>query len=1115
MVAHDLIAAIAGDEEAREKIRSLGPGSDAIPGPDSIPLADEFLILDTDASQNYAINAVLGGENLIVRGPPGTGKSQTIANLIAALVARGKKVLFVAEKRAAIDAVLKRLHQQKLDELVLDLHGGVGSRKAFAQTIGHALGATRTVPRIDNASEQRIVERRRSELSQYVQALHEPRDPWGISLYEIRAELLGTPEWAHTEIRFPADVLSWLTRRTVTEVEEELAEFARLGGLSLPTSDSPWRDADIQSTDEVQGAWELLEQVRRHALPSAVSALRSAAGETGFPTASTVADWQKRLELWSDVAGTLSFFAEEIFERDLDGLWMAMAPAAAGGLSRLKASLFSGEYRSARTELRDLSSSSERPPDRELLYRAEASREQLRRLLELGAESPPAVPPNLGALQGACDQLLAELDQLQEVVKDTDLGNRPIEELEALLDHLAADRSTLVILPELHRLSTSFREAGLADFVDRATAREASEEACVRGFHYAWLRSLLDHLALSDAQVEGFIAEKHEKAVDEFKRGDRDHIETTAGRVRRVCAEQATAARDTYRDQSQLLEHQAALKRRHLPVRDLVRATSDALLALKPCWAMSPLVVSQLLPAQTYFDAVIFDEASQITPADAVSSIVRGRTLVVAGDEHQLPPTAFFVAEAPEDDEESEEAEPVPLVAGTTGFESILDALGSLLRFRMLRWHYRSRDERLIAFSNAHIYDRQLTTFPGIGEGEVLRHVLVDWDPAADTNSPAPEVERVVDLITEHALDRPDESLGVIAMGIKHASRIEEGLRERLREDSELAEELAEFFDEEREERFFVKNLERVQGDERDAIILSIGYGKNSRGQLVYRFGPLLYEGGERRLNVAVTRAKKRLALVSSFSHRDMDPERSSAQGMRLIRQYLQYVESGGENLGDRVFEKPPLNPFEVDVRDTLTRQGLKLAAQYGSSGYWIDFAVQDPVQPGRFVLAIECDGASYHSSESARDRDRLRQEQLERIGWRFHRIWSSEWFHNKEKAVAKVLAAYRETLKVDRKAAETDGSDIVAHADPMAGDSRETPAELIERAAGPRIRRGLPIDVYSNSELVSLARWIKSDELLRTEDELVTEMMRELGFQRRGSKIVRRLTAAIRGARR
>ena len=379
------------------------------------------------------------------------------------------------------------------------------------------------------------------------------------------------------------------------------------------------------------------------------------------------------------------------------------------------------------------------------------------------------------------------------------------------------------------------QSAWLGEFLAGMAARQASEDFAVRAFWHAWLSSILDNLALTDLTLGSFTAEAQDKTVREFSDGDRRHIGTTSARVRRAYAENAVRARDEFQDQAALVQHQAGLKRRHLPVRDFVRNAADVLLALKPCWAMSPLVVSQLLPPLPYFDVVIFDEASQITPADAVTSMLRGRKLVVAGDDKQLPPTAFFASGSTDDDsEEPEPGTPAALLAGTSGFESILDALGSVLGFQQLTWHYRSRDERLIAFSNALIYDRTLVTFPGAAGSSVLTYVPAPSRPGADTNSPAPEVDVVVDLILRHARERPAESLGVITMGIKHRDRIEERLRDRLRQDPELAEERAGFFDERREERFFVKNLERVQGDERDAIILSIGYSKNDRGEPPY-----------------------------------------------------------------------------------------------------------------------------------------------------------------------------------------------------------------------------------------------------------------------------------------
>jgi very-short-patch-repair endonuclease len=537
---------------------------------------------------------------------------------------------------------------------------------------------------------------------------------------------------------------------------------------------------------------------------------------------------------------------------------------------------------------------------------------------------------------------------------------------------------------------------------------------------------------------------------------------------------------------------------------------------------MSPLVVSQLLPAQRCFDVVIFDEASQVTPGDAVGALMRADRAVVAGDPHQLPPTSFFTTSGGGEDDEEAEAEALGAPAGTRNMESILDVMGALLPppkgTRTLNWHYRSEDERLIAFSNAqpNLYDWALTTFPGVVGADCLSHVLVPFRPGrvGQEDSVSDEVTRVVELVAEHARTRPEASLGVIAMGIKHANRIQEALR-RARESDEA---LAAFLDgassaRAAEEKFFVKNLERVQGDERDAIILTIGYGKNVDGRMMYRFGPVNNEGGERRLNVAITRARSRMTVVSSFSAADMDPARLRSEGAKMLWGYLAYAESGGANLGNVARDKPELNPFERDVETRLRAAGIPLIAQYGCSGYWIDFAAQHPTRPGQMVLAIECDGASYHSSSTARDRDRLRQEHLERLGWTFHRIWSQDWFFHREDETARAVAAYQGALTAadsgERWSAvsgQLSEQVKAADADPALAVGRSGPCPIWTHRGS--------IDEYSMTELATLAYWIESDTLLRTEDELVAEMMRILGFVRRGSKISSALTTAIAWAR-
>jgi very-short-patch-repair endonuclease len=511
--------------------------------------------------------------------------------------------------------------------------------------------------------------------------------------------------------------------------------------------------------------------------------------------------------------------------------------------------------------------------------------------------------------------------------------------------------------------------------------------------------------------------------------------------------------------------------------------------------------------ARQYFDVVLFDEASQVLPEDAVPALLRASTAVVAGDQNQLPPTTFFDLSGDED-EEAESASAVE------GFESLLDQMVGLIeRPWSLDWHYRSLDESLIAFSNRHIYGDRLITFPGAGGPPALSHVLVPFIPDQDgqEESSGAEVRRVVELVLKHAAERPGETLGVIAMGIKHARRVEAAVDHALisRPDLEA------FFAEDKSERFFVKNLERVQGDERDAIILTIGYGKDRSGRLLYRFGPLNAKGGERRLNVAITRARQRMTIVSSFDHRDMDPDRTRARGAELLRLYLEYAASRGRRFGDDGQLAFPENSFEADVKNALQSKGIELIPQYGVSKYRIDFVAKHPKRPGRLVLAVECDGASYHSAYTARDRDRLRQQHLEALGWRFHRIWSTDWFMRREQEIERAVAAYKAAVVHADRSDSSGGGSSANSGSPAENGSNRPPdlsaASLVKsRRPRPRVPTRSSIAEYSQSELLSLVDWIESDERLRTDQELADEMIKALGFKRRGTRIDEAIRKAI-----
>jgi very-short-patch-repair endonuclease len=361
-----------------------------------------------------------------------------------------------------------------------------------------------------------------------------------------------------------------------------------------------------------------------------------------------------------------------------------------------------------------------------------------------------------------------------------------------------------------------------------------------------------------------------------------------------------------------------------------------------------------------------------------------------------------------------------------------------------------------------------------------------------------------VRAVAAHACEHPDESLGVITMGIKHMNRIEEALRTARKSDRILNAYMDQIFRE--NEKFFVKNLERVQGDERDAILISIGYGKSSDSRMLYRFGPINQEGGERRLNVAVTRARCRIGVISSFSSSDMDPARLRSAGAQMLRDYIAYCESGGTDLGTRTRPSIELNAFERDVLSQLTAAGLDVECQVGASGFWIDFAAKHPVEPGRYVLAIEADGAMYHSSQTARNRDRLRQDHLECLGWKFHRIWSTDWFHHREREVARALAAYEAALAEPPRVPNAPPPVRVEHATESVAPVR-APERMLQKPWNPD---GRPIDEYSDFELAKFMRSIMSDGVLRTRADLIAIGTKELGFERRGSRIVAALGEAI-----
>jgi len=446
-----------------------------------------------------------------------------------------------------------------------------------------------------------------------------------------------------------------------------------------------------------------------------------------------------------------------------------------------------------------------------------------------------------------------------------------------------------------------------------------------------------------------------------------------------------------------LINNEVNKKTRHAPIRQLVRRASKSLVALKPCFMMGPHSVAQYLaPGLLEFDLVVMDEASQIKPQDALGTIARGKQLVVVGDPKQLPPTSFFDKAVGNDDEDATAIEQS---------ESILDVSFPMFNARRLRWHYRSRHESLIAFSNQEFYDSNLVVFPSPSSNSDefgIKFTHVKSGRFVNQHN-IEEAKVIAEAVRNHLLHRPDESLGVVAMSSKQREQIERCVEELSKDDMQFRDALTENAN--MEEALFLKNLENVQGDERDVIFISCTYGPQEAGaaQMPQRFGPINSVAGGRRLNVLFTRSKKRMHVFSSMTEGHILVSETSSPGVQALKSFLSFAQTG-KLQQQKHTGKEPDSDFEISVMNALKLEGFNCVPQVGVAGYFIDLAVQDPGQPGRYLMGIECDGASYHSAKSARDRDRLRQSVLEGLGWNIKRIWSTDWFKNPQAQLKPII---------------------------------------------------------------------------------------------------------------
>jgi very-short-patch-repair endonuclease len=1052
-------------------------------------------VVDADSSQLRAIVAAGRNMDLVIEGPPGTGKSQTITNLIAQALAANKSVLFVAEKMAALSVVYERLRAAGLSEFCLELHSTKTNKRAVMQELGVTLNKSLTTIAAPASARQRLPVVR-TELTEYSDAVHTPFGTLGITPYRAYGELGRVLKSVSVEYSGPVDAVS---HEQLDDAVRSLADLsAAAAGIGVPNQ-HPWRDAtkkfyspaDLEtierlSRDSIKLIGDLEGQAavvtsrfylgaidNFHAIETAArfgdvvqrspgvasEVLRSASWNRPPAAATSLIEHGRQLRQLrerafktiqplaadddhrSDVAymeskfsGTFSFL--RIFDsryRSIANRWKTYRQPGYSGsmLDQIPEMRHLQKYQESTESLRESSDTG-----RDLfgeLWRGEESdwsalEEYVKWVVEFRSlYLQQNLPENaldvatsrapdisiIANLKGASSRANETLTNLTRAVgwPEGYLGTLSfraiVNRMHTLVDAIgegpgyaafeeARSRSAVTIVGELIPLAMS----GRMKFTELGSA-------FLRAFYMRWLTTVV---AERPALLR-FHTVNHEQRIAEFQRLDKailaENQASLIGQMRDKV--QTSVQNDSALAQMPYLQREIAKQRAHAPLRRTMQLAGDAIMAIKPCLMMSPLTVAQLLDgSKPKFDMIVFDEASQLPGEDAVGAIIRGKQLVVVGDPKQLPPTNFFSVSTGTANTELDE-DGLPMVQDA---ESILEEyMGAGIPMSRLKWHYRSAHESLIRFSNVEFYESDLYTFPSIDTGNSshgLQFELVEGGVYEGKGLNMVEARRVVDEVVDFAREQLAKqgagdaplSLGVGTFNMRQQLAIQDELEVRRRNDSSIDA----FFDRGRSEPFFVKNLENIQGDERDVIFISVTYAKAPDGRLRYNFGPINGENGWRRLNVLTTRARQRMKVFSSMRGDEISAAGTTSRGASLLREFLRFAESGVLDSTSANATADTESPFESEVLQELTIRGYRVTPQVGSAGYRIDFGVHDDELPGRFICGIECDGVAYHSCETARDRDRLRQEVLEVRGWTIHRVWSTDWFKDRAGQIERLV---------------------------------------------------------------------------------------------------------------
>lgn len=1178
---------------------------DAVLPPEKI-----FHVVDADASQARVIEEVRSGRNLVVQGPPGTGKSQTITNIIAAAAREGKRVLFVAEKMAALSVVHDRLVKVGLRDICLELHSRSANKKAVLAELARTIVAAQAAPSPPAAPIE--LKAARDQLNDIAAALHLEIGVSGETPFTALSRQARYIGMGAQPPKLTTGRLVELGRPEEDSLALVLGEFAAVmaqEGTGVHLFDGT-RNLDLQPVDLARLSAILAEAASR--ARGLATALRTAlaATETDLPitgqSALLVADLLDRLQgmpagsgdvaqailtapdasrlsedleagrVWREaydaagtdftvaalqaappqnraalVAGVTSYFARwgsayRQASRELASWLQAPIPRSAAervelidrltdlaALRRLWdddrdfcTRILRDEWRGERTDFARLAAIA-----RWCEHLRRSVLASPREALTILGERTDALVNLTRALSDA-DSLFGKSTNAAIQILDLDTTSLPggslrgaeLDELADRFGAMASSSERYVAWAQLERLRRKVEEHGLGELTDRIRAGDMDVAAAATELRFARAEALWRVALERSPTLRELSATNRHEIVSNFATLERNRLKEN---VSGVLAQHLSQVPQGAQGEMGIVRGEIGKKSRHIAIRRLFERAGTAIQRIKPVLLMSPISVAQFLPPGSLsFDLLVIDEASQVRPEDALGAIARAHQIVVVGDQKQLPPSSFFDRLVADEEDEAEESEDLlGGVAKVGDMESILtlcEARG--LSSRMLKWHYRSRDPSLIEVSNREFYENDLILPPSPLQedpayGLCFTRVNGVYDKGGKRDNRG-EGEAIVARIAEHARKHPTLSLGVVTFSFAQRNLVTELLELARRSDTTLDA----FLREGQAEDVFVKNIENVQGDERDVILVSVCYGPTIPGGRLtsMSFGPVNGEGGERRLNVLFTRARVRCEVFASFDPGDIDPTRTRGEGPRILKRFLDFAKSGS------IEDKSPTgegadSPFEEDVSDVVRSLGFLADPQVGSSGFKIDIGVRHPEQPGTYILAIECDGAAYHSALWARERDRLRQDVLEHLGWRFHRVWSTDWFYNRSVEVQRLKAALIEARERAKEGIRIDGAN---KARPLADAPEKPPTtvqipEVVARQMPPYQRAVFPTHSWQEPHEIALGTLAElADRIVRAEgpihqEEVARRVAASFGKEKAGSRIVSATLSALKAAQR